>query len=632
MSSSHVEALEALLRTSTPHAAELKTALSRLSAEIRSRLDRGSDAVDFVEASVKAVARLKGANNAELRMTVLCDSGQYLFSNGRSAEALVAAGKCESLAKRTANDDWLSKSQCLQTIVHAELGNIGQALIQGSNALTIARRTQNTIREISVLINLGIALNYGGLSREAIQCFDRVLWLVETPEGIRETRRLGQFGGEFALSALSNKSQSHYDLDQLEESFAAIDECLRRCREPWDALSSERRAVREFAFVQVALEVGKLANARDHTRLCHQYGRVSERGRFHARVALALCEVHGGDSDSGIRKLEVALGECRTTNERVTILSPLIRAYEQMGRPEQALENVQTLLSLVRAQREEGISALLSISAPDRAARLVRNHDLDALAVREAVLRARVAERRLVTERLELFERFAVAADLREEPSGRHGYRVGRLSALLGERIGCSRDAIAALEMAARLHDIGKIAMPDRLLFSPLGLSDGQRRFMTTHTVIGSELLAKSNLPELRLAEEIARHHHECWDGTGYPSKLSGKRIPIHARIVALADVFDALTHGRPYAPAWPIDRAIEEIRNRRGTQFDPELSDTFLELIDELRRKHSDLDAFLGEAGRNSPFLQARDKIRLMLDGERRAENIAAAAAETVH
>src|SRR6185503_15364002 len=173
MSSSHVEALEALLRTSTPPAAELKTALSRLSNEIRSRLDRGSDSVAFIEASVRVVSRLRGANNAELRMTVLCDSGQYLFSNGRSAEALVAAGKCEGLARRTASDDWLSKSQCLQTMVHAELGNIGQALIQGSSALTIARRTKNTIREISVLINLGIALNYGGLYREAIQCFER---------------------------------------------------------------------------------------------------------------------------------------------------------------------------------------------------------------------------------------------------------------------------------------------------------------------------------------------------------------------------------------------------------------------------------------------------------------------------
>jgi len=96
--------------------------------------------------------------------------------------------------------------------------------------------------------------------------------------------------------------------------------------------------------------------------------------------------------------------------------------------------------------------------------------------------------------------------------------------------------------------------------------------------------------------------------------------------------VFDALTHGRPYAPAWPIDAAIEEIRKRRGTQFDPDLTDAFLALIEELRREHADLDAYLGEAGRNSPFLQARDRIRLMLEGERRAENMAAAVAETVH
>ena len=144
---------------------------------------------------------------------------------------------------------------------------------------------------------------------------------------------------------------------------------------------------------------------------------------------------------------------------------------------------------------------------------------------------------------------------------------------------------------------------------------------MSAHTPIGAELLAKSNIPQLRIAEEIARHHHEWWDGTGYPSKLSGKRIPIHARIVALADVFDALTHGRPFSPPWPMERAIEEIRKRRGTQFDPELTDVFLTLIEELRAEHSDLDAYLGKAGKNSPFLQARNKIRLMLAEERENE-----------
>ena len=144
---------------------------------------------------------------------------------------------------------------------------------------------------------------------------------------------------------------------------------------------------------------------------------------------------------------------------------------------------------------------------------------------------------------------------------------------------------------------------------------------MSTHTTIGAELLAKSNIPQLRLAEDIARYHHEWWNGEGYPSKLKGKRIPIHARIVALADVFDALTHGRPFSKPWPMDRAIEEIRNRKGTQFDPELTDVFLALVERLRNEHEDLDEYLGRAGRNSPFLQARNKIRMMLAEERDQE-----------
>jgi putative two-component system response regulator len=174
--------------------------------------------------------------------------------------------------------------------------------------------------------------------------------------------------------------------------------------------------------------------------------------------------------------------------------------------------------------------------------------------------------------------------------------------------------------------------MPDRVLLRPDSLRESDRLFVATHTSIGAEILANSRTTQGRIAEEVARYHHEWWDGTGYPLKLSGRRIPVHARIVALADVFDALTHGRPYAPAWSIDRALEEIRQRRGTQFDPDLTDIFLALIEELRAQHSDLDAYLAEASRNSPFLQAREKIRLMLEGAKPPENMAAATAETVH
>src|SRR4029450_11507860 len=107
------------------------------------------------------------------------------------------------------------------------------------------------------------------------------------------------------------------------------------------------------------------------------------------------------------------------------------------------------------------------------------------------------------------------------------GYRVGKLAALVAEALNWSREACFALDLAARLHDIGKIGVPDRIPRTSEGLKEAERHFMSTHTVVGAELLAKSDIPQLKMAEEIARHHHEWWDGNGYPSKLAGKRMPL---------------------------------------------------------------------------------------------------------
>ena len=130
--------------------------------------------------------------------------------------------------------------------------------------------------------------------------------------------------------------------------------------------------------------------------------------------------------------------------------------------------------------------------------------------------------------------------------------------------------------------------------------------------------MASSQIPQLRIAEEIARCHHEWWDGTGYPKQLKGKDIPRSARIVALADVFDAMTHGRPYAPARPVDEALDLIASLRGRQFDPELTDHFLALVRRLVRENQNLDAYLGKAARHSPFLKARARIKELLTQER--------------
>jgi putative two-component system response regulator len=114
----------------------------------------------------------------------------------------------------------------------------------------------------------------------------------------------------------------------------------------------------------------------------------------------------------------------------------------------------------------------------------------------------------------------------------------------------------------------------------------------------------------MQMAEEIARFHHEWWNGAGYPGNLSGSAIPLSARITALADVFDALTHKRPYKVAWPIDAALDEIGRLKGVQFDPHLTDLFVVLVNRLRENHIDIDSFLGQAAHASPFLQARSRI----------------------
>ena len=226
-----------------------------------------------------------------------------------------------------------------------------------------------------------------------------------------------------------------------------------------------------------------------------------------------------------------------------------------------------------------------------------------------------------------MLERMAVAADIREDISGEHGYRVGRLSALLAQEIGWDRDACIALDIAARLHDIGKIGIPEKILLDEKTLKQAEKHFIASHTLVGAEILSKSEIPQVRIAEEIARCHHEWWNGSGYPKQLMGVSIPKSARIVALADVFDAMTHGRPYAQAVPISRALDEIAELKGRQFDPDLTDHFLALVRRLAAENDDLDAYLGKAARHSPFLRARARIKEMLAQGRDSTAISASS-----
>ncbi len=168
------------------------------------------------------------------------------------------------------------------------------------------------------------------------------------------------------------------------------------------------------------------------------------------------------------------------------------------------------------------------------------------------------------------------AGHFNDSDTGVHIWRMAAYARALGEAAGWPDHLAERLELAAPMHDTGKIGIPDEILKAPRKLTKEEWEVMKTHPVIGSNILKKSSAPIFVMAAEIALGHHEKWDGSGYPSGLSGEEIPESARIVALADVFDALTMKRPYKEAWPADKAVKEILDGAGSHFDPRLADLF--------------------------------------------------------
>ena len=197
------------------------------------------------------------------------------------------------------------------------------------------------------------------------------------------------------------------------------------------------------------------------------------------------------------------------------------------------------------------------------------------------ILEERVRERtqELEDAHIEVLERLARAAEYRDDETGQHAMRIGQTSALLARALELPPAQAMLIRRAAPLHDMGKIAIPDHILLKRGRLDPEELEVMKTHTTIGAKILSGGEFPLLQLAEEIALTHHEHWDGTGYPQKLRGEDIPLAGRIVALTDAFDAMTHIRPYKKAWRVTEAVAEIKQCRGTQFDPRLVDAFLTL-----------------------------------------------------
>ncbi len=220
------------------------------------------------------------------------------------------------------------------------------------------------------------------------------------------------------------------------------------------------------------------------------------------------------------------------------------------------------------------VNNLLEISLA-QAALVSQNEELEE--------RVRLRTDELHQTRLEVVRRLGRAAEYRDNETGMHIIRMSKISELLGRAAGMNEYDCDLLLNASPMHDIGKLAIPDQILLKPGKFEPEEWEIMKTHAQLGAELLDGSDTDLMCMARDIAATHHEKWDGSGYPKGLKGEEIPLVGRVVALADVFDALTSERPYKKAWPVEDAVEFIKEQCGKHFDPQLVDYFLTLLPEV-------------------------------------------------
>ena len=275
-----------------------------------------------------------------------------------------------------------------------------------------------------------------------------------------------------------------------------------------------------------------------------------------------------GEDDLGVATASIELG-----------------AYGYMVKPVRAGELVINVVNALYRRRREA-------DMRRRVERLEGNGEDTEEALRRALASSDISSASAAGIQNDAMRRLVRLAEFRDAETGQHMVRMGRYCELLARQRGLPRERCAQLRLASELHDIGKVAIADRILLKPGKLTVAEFEVLKTHAEVGYQLLADSDTALMSMAATVAWTHHERWDGGGYPHGLAGERIPLEGRIAAVADVFDALTSDRVYRPALPVAMAVEMMESERARHFEPALLDAMhasFDHIEEARRQYAD-------------------------------------------
>jgi putative two-component system response regulator len=557
---------------------------------VRELLDdaRACESTDFAAARAMAqqgrvLARTldDGAGEAE----ALYRLASIAYSSGQADDAFAIALDARELARKvgtTVVEVWALN---LVGLVYYNAGNFTEALESALQALELYRLTDHRVDEGNLLNTIAIIHHSMGDTDRALVTYEAALTAnkgLERPDNDVLTLsnmaevRAGRHENLLAVSlgeAALELSRVHAPefapeiLARLAESYCALDSVDRAtlCLDEAEQMLADRQAAAGIA------EGGATAFA-----LAMARGKVAIESRL-----LEQAVVHY------VTALDVARAGNMLENE-LRVHTELAKTYKRLGKFEDALRHQEDRFTQHEALFNQGTDLRIKT--------LQIAHDTEAARQQAEILRLRTGELEALVRgrtydleeyQLEAFQRLAVLAEFRDTDTGEHTIRVGDLSGEIAHELGEPVEWVAQLRLAGRLHDIGKVAVPDSILLKPGPLTTEEFDVMKTHTTIGAEILAGSSSPLIQLASEVALNHHERWDGTGYPSGLVAADIPLSGRVVTVADVFDALTSHRTYKHAWTPLEAIQYIVSARGAQFEPRIVDAFVNVF---RRRHPDV------------------------------------------
>nr|WP_103128723.1 HD domain-containing phosphohydrolase [Deinococcus aerius] len=457
-------------------------------------------------------------------------------------------------------------------ILHTSLGNYSDALSNLTHAHRILRDGgHGEFTQGIILLNLGHLYLYMNEPLKSIPHFQEALRLAD-----QRNDRLTVLTATLNIGVARNQAGSYIDA---EPAFR-------------DALNISR---------EIQYRPGEVSALDGLGNILAQRGQLHEAAAAHAEAAAIAQEIEDlegeldalnhlgqvqaelGDFPAALASLERALTLAREADHKKTVYEAhraLAGVYKRAGDFERALHHHEQYHEAERAlfneesdKKTRELSAQFDVERARHEAevqRLQREMAETAREEAEALVRERTHE--LEQAQVEIVTRLAVAAEYRDDLTGEHTWRVGHVSALIARELGLPEGDVALLRIAARLHDVGKIGIPDAILLKPGKFTPEEQERMKAHTLIGARILSGGHSRLLRMAEEIALSHHERWDGGGYPLGKAGHNIPVTGRIVSVADVFDALTSERPYKQAWTQGDALAELRRQAGTQFDPEV------------------------------------------------------------